>query len=48
MKKRSIKNLELNKKAISNFKQEKIVGAGTQRCTGSWCWISLNEGPCPK
>jgi len=48
MKKQRINRLKLNKKIVSNLEQEKIKGGQTNRCSGSWCWISLNEGPCPK
>ncbi|WP_158269080.1 hypothetical protein [Kordia periserrulae] len=48
MKKRSIKSLKLNKNAISNFKQEKLIGAGTKKCTGPGCWSLVDETPCPR
>jgi hypothetical protein len=44
MKKRNLQSLKLNKKFISNFKTEEVLGGKT----GSLCWISKNDGGCPK
>lgn len=44
MKKRDLKSLKLNKKFISNLKTKEVLGGKT----GLLCWISRNDGGCPK
>ncbi|MBC8755064.1 hypothetical protein H2O64_10300 [Kordia sp. YSTF-M3] len=45
MKKRNLKSLALNKKAISNFKINHIKGAGSNHTNCRWC-VTNRYGSC--